>query len=241
MKTDNQDHRSQTNAARTSWSSIGPIGFALFVCLVLTQLASGMDEKSIKQFTEAMVKLSPNVDPAEAQTISETAHHTARKLAQEYRVVGPAVLQNFLIHIGAREKGYCFHWARDIGTQLKALRPRTLDYHWGAAEQGTVGEHNVIVVTARGQDFRTGYIIDGWRNAGRLCWWPVTKDSGYKWKEDVRETAWIRDYAPLQEKAQAATAGLISKAARQKPQPAKRKPPIAPKPEETTASIEISG
>src|SRR4051794_11599534 len=66
-----------------------------------------MDEKSIQGFREALMKLGPDVDPAEAELVSTTAHHTARHLAREYRVVGPAVFQNFLIHIGAREKGFC--------------------------------------------------------------------------------------------------------------------------------------
>lgn len=183
----------------------------VFFLLILTATipARAADEKSIKRFTDAIVALGPDVDPAEAGAISTTAHNTARKLARDYRVVGPAVLQNFLIHIGAREKGYCFHWARDIGVQLKELRPKTVFLHWGSAETGTVGEHNCIVVTALGQDFRTGYIIDGWRNAGRLCWWPVTKDSSYRWHEDLRETAWLHDYEQFEQKPKQMTAALI--------------------------------
>ena len=53
------------------------------------------------------------------------------------------------IHIGRRQYGYCFHWARGIGEQLKALRLKTLVLYWAAADPGTNLEHNVIVVTAR--------------------------------------------------------------------------------------------
>jgi hypothetical protein len=180
--------------------------FFIFALLIVAGTATARDEKSIIGFQKAIFSLATDIDPHEAELISVTAHTTARALARQYRVIGPSVFQNFLIHIGARQRGFCFHYARDIGTRLKELRPRTLVLHWGAAGAGTRLEHNCIVVTARGQPFRDGYIIDGWRNAGRLCWWPVKKDNSYNWKEDLRETAWVQDYAPLEPKPRNITA-----------------------------------
>jgi len=150
------------------------------------------DSKSIKLFGDALAQLSPDVDPAEAELLSETAHHTARKLAREWHVVPPAQFQNFLIHIGKRQWGFCFHWAHGIGAELKALHLKTLVLHWGASDPGTLSESNCIVVTARGQPFYDGYVIDAWRGAGRLYWWPVRKDT-YHWKEDLHETLGLRE------------------------------------------------
>ncbi len=172
----------------------------------LADKAPAKDEKSIKRFTAAMIALSPSVDPKEAEEISVTSHHTSRELAREYRVVGPPFFQNFLIHIGVRKRGYCYHWAYDIGKRLKEIPLKTLDLHWGASEEGTRLESNCLVVTARGQPFNSGYIIDAWRNAGRLCWWPVTKDSAYVWKENLQLTAWLQNSNPAREKPQVATA-----------------------------------
>ncbi len=56
-------------------------------------------------------------------------------------------------------------------------------------------EHNVVVVTALGQPCGTGYIIDAWRAAGRLLWWPVSKDE-YPWKENPQVTAWLQNKGP---------------------------------------------
>jgi hypothetical protein len=179
---------------------------ALAALLLSTRATHASDEKSIAGFRDAIVALAPDVDPREAELLSTTAHTTARELAREYRVVGPSVFQNFLIHIGVRERGFCFHWAHDIGERLRALRPRTLVLHWGAASAGTRLEHNCVVVTARGQPFGDGYIIDGWRNAGRLLWWPVKKDNSYVWKEDPHWTAWLHDYGPAKQKLGPATA-----------------------------------
>jgi hypothetical protein len=216
------------------------IALAVFVQLVgfvIPSTAHAMDEKSIQGFRDAIIKLGPGVDPAEAEAVSATAHHTARQLARDYRVVGPAVFQNFLIHVGARQRGYCWHWARDIGTKLKDLRLKTLYLHWGAADAGTHLEHNVIIVTLPGQSFRQGYIIDGWRNAGRLCWWPVLKDSSYHWKEDLQETAWLHDYelVPPKTAVQPKPATPSKTAIRPKSAPVQRKP------QKATASLEIQG
>ena len=221
----------------------------LAACCFFPEVVRGADEKSIERFTEAIIKLSPTIDPAEAEAVSVTSHHMARQLAREYRSVGPAVFQNFLINIGARQRGYCAHYARDIGTRLKELRLKTLYLHWGAADANTHLEHNVIVVTALDQDFHQGYIIDGWRNAGRLCWWPVLKDSSYVWKEDLQETAWLHDYELVKPKVAAAQPKPLvesKSAAHVKPAMEPKaavtpKPAEPPKTEKTTASLEISG
>jgi hypothetical protein len=163
--------------------------------LLLADSARPDDAKSIKGFRDAIVKLAPDVDPAEAELVSVTTHTTARRLQKEWRVAPLAIYQNFLIHIGARQRGYCFHWAHDIGAQLRTLPLKTLVLHWAEAYPNTHLEHNVVVATAPGQPMNTGYIVDGWRAAGRLLWWPVKKDE-YPWKENMVETAWIENRGP---------------------------------------------
>jgi hypothetical protein len=170
------------------------------------------DEGSIKDLGKALAALAPDVDPGEAELLSVTAHTTSRSLAREYRIVLNPEFQNFLINIGLRQRGYCAHFARDIGTRLKTLQLKTLVLHWGAAFAGTSGEDNCLVVTARNQPFQDGIILDGWRRAGRLFWCSVREDHEYEveqhyghsgitaWKEDVHETAWLQDYRTSEQK-----------------------------------------
>jgi hypothetical protein len=166
----------------------------MLACTLVSSAAFARDEKSIEGFRKAIVALSPEVDPQEAQLVSETAHHTCRDLQKKWRVVPLANVQNFLIHIGARDRGYCFHWAHGIGMELKKLPLKTLELHWAEAYPNTRLEHNVVVVTAPGEPIGTGYIIDGWRAAGRLLWYPVRKDE-YPWKENPAYTAWLQNRA----------------------------------------------
>jgi len=191
--------------------------FLVLSLLVLANAAWAKDERSIKDLAKALTKLGPDVDPAEAEQISVIAHTTARRLAKDYHVVLSPEFQAFLVNIGARKRGWCGHWAQDIGTGLKELKPRTLVLHWGVAYDQTSSENNCLVITARNQPFQDGIILDGWRRAGRLFWCPVIKDDEYEveqhyghsgitaWKENMQWSAWLQDYEPVAQKPKKAT------------------------------------
>ncbi len=183
------------------------IAFSLCVSAVCAS-----DEYSIKALRKALVALASDVDPGEAELLSVTAHTTARSLAREYRVVLNPEFTVFLVNVGMRKRGWCGHWAQDIGARLKELKLKTLVLHWGEAYPGTSSENNCLVVTARNQSFENGIIIDGWRRAGRLFWCQVKKDDEYEleqhfghsgitaWKENTQWSAWLHDYEASEQK-----------------------------------------
>jgi len=136
-----------------------------------------------------IVALAPSVRPEEAQLVARCAYNTGRELKREWQVVWPPGLQNFLVNTGARKGGLCFQWATELLLRLNALRFETLEFHWAESFEKTASEHNVIVVTARGQPFYQGILLDNWRYGGRLIWGPVTGDPHYQWKENKTEMA----------------------------------------------------
>lgn len=189
-------------------------GVLVFVLVVSSSPVWAQDEKSINDLREALVALAPrNVDPREAQLLSETAHHVSRQLAREYGVHGDPAIHNFLINIGRKKRGICADYTRDIGTRLKEFHFKTLVFHWGAAYAKESDENNALVVTARNQPFLDGIVLDGWRRGGRLFWCRVRDDSEYEagrrgflghlgghlrtgitaWKEDLQETARLQE------------------------------------------------
>lgn len=131
--------------------------------------------------------LGPGVDPEEARLIVATAYTTGRELARKWRVVWPPGVQNFLVNTGRREGGLCFQWANELLIRLDALQPKTLELHWAESYAGTASEHNVIVVTAPGQPFAQGILLDNWRYSGHLAWGPVNGDPEYEWQENRAE------------------------------------------------------
>jgi hypothetical protein len=186
----------------------------LFTLAVCSSPAWAQDEKSINALRDALVALAPdNVDPHEAELLSMTAHTMSRQLAREYGVHGDPAIHNFLINIGARKRGICADYTRDIGARLKEFHFTTLVLHWGAAYAKESDENNALVVTARNQPFLDGIVLDGWRRGGRLFWCPVKNDHEYEagrrgllghlgghlhtgitaWKEDLQETAWLQE------------------------------------------------
>jgi len=188
----------------------------IVLCCISARAACAEDEKSIKELADALVALAPGVDRHEAEVLSVTAHTTSRALAREYGVTGDPAIHNYLIKIGARKRGICADYTRDIGTRLKEFHFRTLMLHWGAAWAKLADENNALVVTARNQSFQDGIILDGWRRAGRLFWCPVKDDHEYEvehytalnqlasrshsgvtaWKEDFSEAAWLQENPP---------------------------------------------
>src|SRR6266481_4222387 len=117
----------------TKFLKVSPKVVFIFAFTIWIGAAWARDERSIKDLGKALAALAPDVDPGEADLLSVTAHTTSRSLAREYRIVLNPEFQNFLINIGLRQRGYCDHFARDIGTRLKPIKLKTLVLHWGAA------------------------------------------------------------------------------------------------------------
>ena len=132
----------------------------------------------------AITSLAPSVDPAEAQQVAEIAYTLGRDLRKEWRVVWPPGVMNFLVNTGRRKGGLCFQFAERLELRLVEEKWKTLEFHWAESFERTSGEHNVIVVTAKGQPFSRGIILDNWRYGGRLVWGPVPEDPHYQWHEN---------------------------------------------------------
>src|SRR3981189_1892836 len=131
--------------------------------------------------------LSPTVSPDEARRVAYAAYMTGRELHREWRVAWLPGIQNFLVNTGRRKGGLCFQWATELLIRLDALKLQTLELHSAESGPQTRAEHNVIVVTARGQPFEQGILLDNWRYSGHLVWTQVAMDPEYHWKENKSE------------------------------------------------------
>jgi hypothetical protein len=130
-----------------------------------------------------LAALNRQANLLEARQVAETAITYSNQLADEYRLVRPAVLHNVLIRVGLKDRGLCYHWTEDLLKQLQSLDLITYQLHWGVAHRGSeLREHNSVVITANGQAFEKGMILDPWRNSGELYWSLINTDR-YPWKE----------------------------------------------------------
>ena len=165
-----------------------PFGIlTLFVCVPRAAAESPESRSGAAQLADQLRALHPSVRPDDAGRVALHAYAAAADLRRTYGPVGPPQFHNFLVNTGLKKRGLCHHWARDLGNRLAALKLRTLLLRWGIARAGTLREHNCVVVTARGQPFEHGIVLDAWRHSGRLYATRVAADN-YPWKEDPADS-----------------------------------------------------
>ncbi len=139
--------------------------------------------QKIKQLQTELSALSNNIDVLEARELAETSINYSLFLADEYRLVRPPYLHNILILVGFKDRGLCYHWTEDLMKRLKSLELKSFGLHEGVAHKGSdLREHNSVVVTAKGQDFSEGIVLDPWRDSGDL-YWALVKTDRYPWEE----------------------------------------------------------
>src|SRR5216110_1824893 len=124
-----------------------------------------------------LATLSPRVDRTEAKLLADCAHATVSQLRRQYHMFGTPIFNNFLIYHGLKKRGYCYQWSEDLLIALDALRLTSLELRWGEANPGNWRENNCLVITARGQPFRSGIMLDCWRHLAHLYFGPVVSDT----------------------------------------------------------------
>ncbi|HWM23433.1 MAG TPA: hypothetical protein VNP98_01300 [Chthoniobacterales bacterium] len=164
-----------------------PLAFAAFAPSAKARprnqlvLATSPDDAALRARLGA---LSPRVNPEEARRVVSIAYTTGRELAHKWQMGSSPTFHSFLINIGAKKAGYCHQFATELLLRLDAQKLQTLELRWGESDAGTDTEHNVIVVTARGQPFAQGIMLDNWRRSGRLLWGPLDGDPHRTWQEN---------------------------------------------------------
>ena len=134
--------------------------------------------------------VSPDVD-REAALLAATAVHEAREISRQFRVVGPAWFHNCLVNTGVRDGGLCWHYMTELYLRLARLEPRYFDLHCGVRDPGRLFlEHHCVALTARGQPYPTGLVLDPWVKGGNLVFFPV-RSPGSPWIEDPDFRAWL--------------------------------------------------
>lgn len=140
--------------------------------------------EKIASLEAALLQLGPDIDRLEAANVAGSTVEYALALAEDYELTAQPVLHNILVNYGHRPRGLCIHFAEDILRMLLAKNLQTFDVYWGVAYPTRPFrlEHSSVVITARGQAFETGIVLDGWRNSGELYFVPVTQDKRYQWE-----------------------------------------------------------
>lgn len=146
-------------------------------------------KKKVAALAQRLAALGANTDGAESVRLAETAVRSSAVLAEDYRLIRPPLLHNIFVRIGLKDRGLCYQWTEDLLQRLNRLALKTYRLHWAVAYRGSdLREHNCVVVTAAGQPFQSGIVLDPWRHSGDLYWVLVKRDT-YPWQE-LPPAAW---------------------------------------------------
>ena len=160
-------------------------------------IAKSPDDPALTAHIKA---LSPTVSLDDARQVTACVVNTGHELGREWHVKWYSTLmpgiQNYLVKTGKTKGGYCYQYSMEVLVRLEALKLKTVEFHWGESGAGTICENNGIVVTARGQPFEEGVLLDSWRNQPHVTWTDVRRDpEGYQWKENKAFAAFVMQRA----------------------------------------------
>jgi hypothetical protein len=153
---------------------------------------SKSDAAKAGKLANELASLSSKVNREEAKLVAQCAFATVSQLRRQYRMFGTPIFNNFLIYHGIRKRGYCYQWSEDLLITLDKLKLASLELHWGEANPGNWRENNCIVVTAKGQPFNRGIMLECWRHLGHLYFGPVVSAAANNFDPYVENGAYAR-------------------------------------------------
>ncbi|MDW4499825.1 hypothetical protein R5H30_17665 [Sulfitobacter sp. D35] len=142
------------------------------------------DEQEIATLAGLIRSLGPSVDAEEAARAARISLLYPRELRSRYGVTDPPIIHNIKVNSGQRPRGLCWHWAEDMEKRLKSENFRTLDIQRAIANAGNPLrlEHSTALITAKGDPWDAGVVVDPWRDGGDLYWSTVPQDTRYPWR-----------------------------------------------------------
>ena len=157
--------------------------FFLFFCSGCVVKVPKNQQREVKALAASLYQLNREIPYSEALKLSQDVFSTTQTLTQTFKLTSPPQAHNFLVNVGLKEKGLCYHWSDALFVHLKAEKYPAFDFHLLGANIGDYwSEHNVMVVVSKGKSWESGVLLDPWRNSGRLYFSSVKEDTKYTWK-----------------------------------------------------------
>ena len=159
--------------------------FAFLFAFFLSGCASKVlstSETRIVLLSSLLYTLDTSIPKEEALALSRDIFQKTQALSREFKMTSPPQYHNFLVNIGLRKKGLCYHWSDALYSYFTHKSYPSFEFHLMGANIGKYWtEHNVMVVVVKGMAVEEGIVIDPWRESGRLYFSKVKEDTCYVW------------------------------------------------------------
>jgi hypothetical protein len=142
-----------------------------------------LKEDNSMKLSTLLYTLAPQTTKSESIELSHDIFSKTAQLTKAFEMTSPPQYHNFLVNIGIKEKGLCYHWSDALYLHfMKSENYPSFEFHLVGANIGKYWtEHNSLVIVGKGKPIKSGVIIDPWRNAGELYFSKVKDDRGYRW------------------------------------------------------------
>mgnify|MGYP001813729074 CR=1 FL=1 len=145
--------------------------------------APSISQSKREALSHLLASLDSDIPQSEAEQLSKDIFYKTEQLTEEFKMASPPQFHNFLVTVGIREKGLCYHWSDALYLYLLAKKYDAFEFHLMGANVGEYFyEHNALVVVAKGGMIEEGVIIDPWRASGELYFSKLKDDSAYLWQ-----------------------------------------------------------
>jgi hypothetical protein len=143
-----------------------------------------VQERQLHQLTVLLQGLDTSIPRGESLQLSKDIFDKTGHLTKEFELTKPALWHNFLVNVGVKEKGLCYHWSDALYLYLHEKKYVHFSFHLVGADIGEYFfEHNALVIVTKNDcSVEDGILIDPWRDSGNLYFSKLKEDTLYQWK-----------------------------------------------------------
>ncbi len=120
---------------------------------------------------------------AESLNLSQDIFIQTQRLTKVFERSTSPKYHNFLITVGLKEKGLCYHWSDALYHHFRTQKVYpSFTFHLMVSNKGNYWkEHNTLVIVPKDKPIKEGIIIDPWRDTHQLYFARVKDDKAYQW------------------------------------------------------------
>lgn len=140
-------------------------------------------KQDILQLSTLLHHANPRSSHSETLKLSQDIFAQTQRLTQRFQRSTSPKFHNFLISIGLKEKGLCYHWSDALYQYFSTQKAYpSFSFHLMVSHKGSYWkEHNTLVIVPLNQPIKEGIIIDPWRDTQKLYFSKVKDDHAYTW------------------------------------------------------------
>ena len=141
-----------------------------------------LEEKNTSKLAHLLQSLDSNISYANARHLSQDIFMQTAVLTQKFQMTSPPQYHNFLVNVGLKDKGLCYHWSDALYAYFRQQNYPSFEFHLIASHRGEYWrEHNALLVGIKSKKIEEGIVIDPWRHSGILYFSTLKDDTKYHW------------------------------------------------------------